>query len=364
LANTFDFTELIAISRFAGERLDLVQAGGGNSSAKLADGRLYVKASGAQLGDVKNAEDFCCLNWTTLLDFVNKADSAKGRALEKQARELVQSASLGGAARPSIETLIHCILGPLTLHTHPIVVNALACRKDWKTALGALFAQALFVEYKTPGVALAMALRDAVQESRWHLGEPALAFLQNHGLIVAGGSATEVIALTNHVEMTIARHLSLDLSRYKLTNLASQLVRAATGQDCLAYYSEDAVLQAALRECAAIFEAPPTTPDQAVYCGPAILHLDLDEPEAAKNAVQSYLTRYQMLPRVLLAENNRQVHILLIGQSIRKCRELEDVLKSQVQILKCGEYSSLEYMPQEEIDYLTDWDAEKYRQSL
>ena len=44
--------ELKAISKYAGMREDLVQAGGGNTSVKISDERMYIKASGCQLADV------------------------------------------------------------------------------------------------------------------------------------------------------------------------------------------------------------------------------------------------------------------------------------------------------------------------
>ena len=44
--------EFERMSKYAGMREDLVQAGGGNSAYKIEPGRMAVKASGYQLADV------------------------------------------------------------------------------------------------------------------------------------------------------------------------------------------------------------------------------------------------------------------------------------------------------------------------
>ena len=41
-----EIQNFINISKYAGERFDLIQAGGGNSSVKLDNGQMLIKASG------------------------------------------------------------------------------------------------------------------------------------------------------------------------------------------------------------------------------------------------------------------------------------------------------------------------------
>lgn len=50
--------------------------------------------------------------------------------------------------------IIDCT-GKYTLHTHPVVVNALTCRKNGVKIIQELFPKALIVPYATPGVDLA-----------------------------------------------------------------------------------------------------------------------------------------------------------------------------------------------------------------
>ena len=48
----------IKISRYAGMRNDLAQAGGGNTSVKLDDKTMLVKSSGIQLAQVSETEGY------------------------------------------------------------------------------------------------------------------------------------------------------------------------------------------------------------------------------------------------------------------------------------------------------------------
>ena len=334
----FDFSDLIALSRFAGERFDLVQAGGGNTSAKLDDGTMFVKASGMTLSEVRSGDDFCCVDWRALLDYLNTIDSsADARTLESEFANRVKSATKSTARRPSIETMLHCILGPMTLHTHPIAVTPIVCRKDWKEKLMRLLPEAILVEYRTPGAPLALALRDAVRKSDWSPGDPACVFLQNHGFIVAASTAQAVMDLTDSVTAKLAGDLNLDIGHYRLTNFVSAAVNKATGLNLSAYRCDDAGVQRTMSS----------------------------NEELITEAARSYFERHGVPPHVvLLKSDDGTKHLFLVAQSIRKCREMEEVLKAHVLLLGAQKGSEVEYLSDSELAFLTNWEAEKYRQNL
>ncbi|MBU6452167.1 MAG: class II aldolase/adducin family protein [Cyanobacteria bacterium REEB67] len=364
-----EFADLIALSRFAGERFDLVQAGGGNSSRRCDDGRLHVKASGMSLAAVASAEDFCTVSWPPLLAFLDQDEAATEGAsdiavLEARANAVVNAAMLSSGRRPSIETLLHCALGNFTLHTHPIAVTAVVCAANWKERLTTLFADAFFVDYKTPGPALALALRRQLRERDWQPGDPACVFLQNHGLIVAADRKKAVIDMTNDVVERIAGSIDLNLGRYRLVNFTSQLINNACGSEWISYLSEDEDLVAAAAGEASALLSAPLTPDQLVYCGPVALVLESIEEAAATEAVTAYFMKFQQPPRVILLKDGSHRHVLLAGQNLHKCRDTEAVLKSVVLMLSRAARSSLQLLSKDEVDFLTNWEAEKYRQRL
>lgn len=358
----FDFTDLIAISRFAGERFDLVQAGGGNTSVKLDNGHLYVKASGMALADVAKKEDFCCIKWQPLLEFLNQCDSnADIFALENSAMRIVKENTLASSARPSIETLMHCALGHFTLHTHPIAVNAITCRVDWKEELADLFKDAFLIDYKTPGAALAVSLQQQLRQRNWQPGNPALVFLQNHGLIVAGNSKNEIMQLTNKVVGQLAQSLPFDLRKYQLVNVVSQLINRVCGTQWIAYLSDDQILNQAVNDNSSFLLAHPATPDQVVYCGPAGLFLTGVKIDADRKAVDNYFHEFKQPPKVVIMENDGSRHIILLGQSLHKCKAAEDVLRSHVLLQQGGQAATMQFLSKSEVNYLTNWEAEKYR---
>ncbi len=360
----YDFTDLVELSRFAGERFDLVQAGGGNTSVKLDDGRLYVKASGMALSDV-GKDDFCCVQWKPLLDFLDNADTSGDPAeLEAKSKSVVKDACEPGPKRPSIETLLHCTLGKLTLHTHPVAVAAAVCRNDWKEQLAKMFSDAFFIEYKTPGPALALALRKQLQARDWQPGIPALIFLQNHGMIAAGSTLSEVMALTNDVVEKVGKTQPTDLSKYKSVNAVSKTVNEVCGTEWLAYLSGDRLLNEAVAKSTEVILARCSTPDQLVYCGPAGLFLKSDDMESAKVSIAEFLKATKHAPKVVVMLLDGQHQIFLLGKSLRKCKEMEDVLKSHVLLHISGDPFTVQYLPQSEVDYLSNWEAEKYRQNL
>ncbi|MFN8554527.1 MAG: class II aldolase/adducin family protein [Candidatus Obscuribacterales bacterium] len=361
---TYDFTELVELSRLAGERFDLVQAGGGNTSVKLDDGRLYVKASGMALSDVSK-DDFCCVQWKPLLQFLDNADGNCNRAeLEAQSKEIVKNACQPGPKRPSIETMLHCTLGRLTLHTHPIAVATAVCRSDWRSDLEKLFPDAFFVDYKTPGPALALALRQQLQQRHWQPGGEALIFLKNHGMIVAGNTLDTVMTLTNDVVERIGQTDPYDLSKYKAVNALSRLVNETCGTEWLAYLSDDQVLNQSIESNTSALLSSCATPDQLVYCGPEGLRLDSEDPVLARTSIKQFLKTKKHAPKVILMPAGGKERIFLLGKSLRKCKEMEDVLKSHVILQTSGNPATMQFLPREEVDYLSNWEAEKYRQNL
>ena len=65
----------VEMSKYAGMREDLVQAGGGNSAVKLEDGKMVIKASGYQLADVTENEGYAIVDPRVIRDsFLNCED--------------------------------------------------------------------------------------------------------------------------------------------------------------------------------------------------------------------------------------------------------------------------------------------------
>lgn len=147
-------SDFVMLSLYAGEREDLVQAGGGNSSVKTPNGEMLIKVSGIQLSEISESYGFVRVNYRLIRDFLSTVNH--GKVVSEQDTVHLMKESVLGEGRPSIETFLHAITERFTLHTHPVVVNALTCRKNGSAVLKELFPRSLIIPYATPGIELAI----------------------------------------------------------------------------------------------------------------------------------------------------------------------------------------------------------------
>jgi rhamnose utilization protein RhaD (predicted bifunctional aldolase and dehydrogenase) len=347
------------ISFFAGNRFDLVQAGGGNTSVKLDDHRMLVKASGINLTQVTQDNGYVAVDYLYIRTFLS-GFSLNG--LDKKQREVVanesmQSSKLSNDGKPSIETFLHAMLSTYTLHTHPVAVNILACQENWKEALGDIWPDAIFVPYQTPGIDLAIAMSDELNAYVMIHGYfPKVVFLQNHGLIISSDNPTEVIKLTDQVSQVIEKHLNLDLQRYRnitpLQNLLSQLNNEATCIIC----SDDSVITSLLIKENKETPIWPFCPDTLIYCGVRPVFLTSIEDQTS---IQDYTDLYKELPKVIVLDQQ----VYFCANSIKKAKEAEELLKFHLLVVSHNP-SCIERLTLDEIAYLSNWEAEKFRQGV
>ena len=214
-----EIKDLVDISKYAGERIDLVQAGGGNSSVKLNNGKMLIKASGYSLSEIEGDYGYSTVLTDQISEIVKNEkiiNEKSKRKRENIASQLVKKATVDIKNRPSIETLLHSFLLKYTLHTHPISVNIVLAKKGWENILTSIFPneELVFVEYQTPGVDLALALKSQLNK---FVKIPSILFLQNHGLIITSDKKNEIEILTEYVLDSVENYLNIDFSKYKLT---------------------------------------------------------------------------------------------------------------------------------------------------
>ncbi len=196
---------LLALSHEIGrEDRGLAILAEGNTSARLSATQFAVKASGARLAGLTEAEVTVCdsVRLLTLLDRKHLPDDQIHQAL-LEARVDPQ------ARKPSIEALFHAWL--LTLegvnfvgHCHPLHVNQILCSPRARDfAEHRMFPDeivfcgpaSVYVPYADPGLPLARQIRERTKDFlREHGQVPRLILLQNHGVIAPGASPEAVLA--------------------------------------------------------------------------------------------------------------------------------------------------------------------------
>lgn len=355
-----DLKGFIKISKFAGERFDLIQAGGGNTSVKIDDSIMLVKASGYALSDVEETIGYAKVNHAILKEFVqNRHLSAHDPELsgEDKFSEVLVRATFGNGVRPSIETLMHSLMGKFVLHAHPLAVNIVVCRKNWREDLQTLFPQSLLVEYHTPGVNLAITLKDTIANASIDPElEPLVVFLQNHGIIVSAPTYEQVIDLIESILDRIEQHLDVDYSRYRSVTKISSLANNVCHSRQIAYLSEDLALIQAFENHADYFMAKPFFPDMVVYNGvPTLVMNSLDD----ERAVDKYFREHNAAPKIVLCDGR----VYFLASTVRKAQALESIVKFQVLTIDKHK-GETNYLSEGETNYLAHWEAEKFRSAL
>jgi rhamnose utilization protein RhaD (predicted bifunctional aldolase and dehydrogenase) len=205
-------SNLITISHAVGERPELIQGGGGNTSVKSPDGTMFIKASGTPLKGM--TEDL-------------------GYAVVKQATGQLLGPT--PEARPSMELPMHLHLPTVVIHTHAVYANVFNCMANGNEQLAQLFFKEhpLFIPYHTPGDILAAAIDTALRDyNKNHHTAPKIIFLQNHGLITCADDVDTALQLTLYVSTTLQQHLQQHVTNFKLFSVPDFFETPAPSQ-CL-----------------------------------------------------------------------------------------------------------------------------------
>jgi rhamnose utilization protein RhaD (predicted bifunctional aldolase and dehydrogenase) len=198
--------DLLRLTRTLGQPpANLVVVGEGNTSARVDGQTFWIKASGHGMHDIAEA-GFVQVAFEGVLDLLES--DLSGSALQ----EAMLAARVDqNAPRPSVEVTFHASLlhgceVNFIGHTHPLTVNGILCStRAEQFARNRLFPdeavlcgpESVFVPYVDPGLPLARAIRDEVRKYMDAYGEaPKVILLQNHGLIVLGNTAQEVLNVT------------------------------------------------------------------------------------------------------------------------------------------------------------------------
>jgi rhamnose utilization protein RhaD (predicted bifunctional aldolase and dehydrogenase) len=353
-----EIIELIEISKYAGERLDLVQAGGGNSSVKLDNGQMLIKASGFALSELTVKTGYSVVITNKVAEIIKNNEiitATSKRKREELTSKLIRKSTIDTNNRPSIETLLHSVLLKYTLHTHPIALNIILSQKNWKDILNAIFKDDQFalIGYHTPGIDLAIELNKEINRDKTI---PKILFLQNHGLIVTSDKIEEIEYLTEYVLNLVETYLNIDFSKFKLTTQITNLLKRVENSNNISYLSNDIFLNDLMKSNKKLFFEKPFCPDSFVFCGICALEINdfLD-----LSLINFYQEKYLSLPKIIIYNNN----IFIISESVKKAKEIEDVLKFHLMILSYNN-SNINFLSQNELNYLGNWEAEKFRQKL
>jgi hypothetical protein len=212
--------QLIALSQIAAHRPDWVQGPGGNTSVKLPDGTMLVKASGCLLKEINIDSGWAQVRIETILDALHSeaVQPADAAAMQQVSNVILQSAVQVAqpGLRPSMETAFHCLYQPFVLHTHNMYANVLLCSSGFELLEQCFsgeenYTVSLLKDYYTPGAELSWWLWECY---RFDAAMPQVTFLPNHGLIIAAASVKAVQEIHDDVQFKLLRYLRINEKEY------------------------------------------------------------------------------------------------------------------------------------------------------
>lgn len=337
----------VKMSKYAGMREDLVQAGGGNSACKISEDKMVIKASGFQLADISDDRGYAIVNHNIIQEaFIG--DNNLDNLSEEESKNILEKAFIEGA-RPSIETFLHSISGKYSLHTHPLVVNALTCRSDGTEIIKELFPDALIVPYATPGAALAKAyFKEYKKYEAKYNRKPIHVFLMNHGFLVSADTADEVIELTENAVERIEKFLGVDLNGYhgswKINNLfPNGITWLVKDKDVIEAIDSIGIWNHCF------------CPDCVVFLGKKVYVMD----SFSKDSFDLF-TRDNGYPTLVYYKSNMYIH----AENVQKALEIQSVLSFSAQVMMINKNEKCNMLSEEEKNFLLNWDAEKYRKNI
>jgi len=328
-----------------------VKGGGGNTSVKN-DTTLWVKPSGTTLGGLTE-ETFVQMNRAKINELYEVKTPVKAAAREELVKNMMADAVENNAGRPSVEAPLHNVFETkFVVHTHPCTVNGLTCSKEGKAACERLFPDALWVEYIDPGYTLCMRVRERIEQYKAEHGqEPALLFLQNHGVFIAANEAGEIRAL-------YARVMNALDAEYKQAGVSQTLEVGTQADDpetearVKALFGDDA----AFVTSGGLFAvAPgPLTPDHLVYAKAFPFDAELTAKAAAV-----YQEKRGYAPKVVLAGSR----VYGIGTS-QSNADLALELAQDGALVMClvTAFGGARYMTPAHREFIENWEVESYRQ--
>jgi rhamnose utilization protein RhaD (predicted bifunctional aldolase and dehydrogenase)/NAD(P)-dependent dehydrogenase (short-subunit alcohol dehydrogenase family) len=380
-----EIQQLIEISQFYGRDSRFVIAGGGNTSYKNAE-KIWVKASGSSLATITE-EGFAVLDRAKLNLMSDKVYSANAAEREEQVKNDLADATITKGKRPSVETSMHNVIDfAFVVHMHPTLVNGLMCANNAQADLQKLFgAKALYIEYTDPGYVLFKKVEDAIKAFRAEDGaEPAVIWLQNHGIFVAANSIEEVKVLYTKILDTLESALPVSegaTSSRTPTIFGEERATCSCTEQILPgirmMLSTEGLKTLKVRKNALVKHfydteetqakiAKPFTPDAIVYCKSNYIFLNDEEPEAvlaeAAKQIPAFTAKFGYQPKVILIKG---IGLVAVGDNAAQCDVILDVFEDAMKIAFYAEsFGGPHPMTQAQIDFIDNWEVENYRRSV
>ena len=374
-----EIKDLIEVSRYYGQKKEYVIAGGGNTSYKN-DEKLWIKASGVNLGDI-DENGFCVLDRQKLNEIPLQKFSADPVKREEEVKNALLNSRIepGSGLRPSVETSLHNLFSyKFVVHTHPTLVNGLMCSNQAEEKTTEIFGdEALFVPYSDPGFVLFKNIAEQIAAYNKKFNrDPQMVFIQNHGVFVAASTTDEIRKLYSDIETKIKAafdsfpEFEEKETSGKLTEVVPA-IRMLLSDEKLkvakAFNSSVITKFVASKEAFKNGIARPFNPDQMVYCLSEYLFIENSASaeeiiEETRTKITEFKSRRGVVPKVIFIQNEGAV---VAEDSAVSAGFLKDMVNDFCRISTLSEnFGGPHPLTAEQAAFIESWEVENYRKKV
>lgn len=342
-------TKLVCISQAVGNPVEYTQGGGGNTSVKLNDELMAVKASGYKLKQISPCDGYVVVNYKRIKEYYEKVDLSLDRDYEKESGEFVKNNIVNmdvdgrKTLRPSVEAGFHSIMKKFVIHTHPAYANILCCCENGRELTEKIFRDkeysAAWIPYINPGFCLTLKINDAIKISERETGRfPEVIFMENHGLVTTSDDYVRCVELHKEVNDTIKKYLGITEAypAIELFTVDDNTIISKTE------YLNNCFKDSGITE--RYFDETVLYPDQFVYLNGNI----------AVNSISKKLNI------------NTNTGEIIYKTGFSEAQTMEETLLAYMYVVNGVKRSglTLKTMSDKEIDFIRNWESEAYRKSL
>lgn len=336
--------KLEKISVVTGNRTEYVQGGGGNTSYKLDDRHMAVKASGFRLNQVTEKDGYVVLKYKDVVDYFDRVDLSSGIDYEKDSIEKIKALIVRTDGmkelRPSVEAGFHSLLKKAVIHTHSVYANIILCTENSLETISNIFKNSginiLWVPYINPGFMLTLGiLRELEKNKKSEKPFPDAIFMENHGLIVNSDEADKCLELHEKVNELIRLYFGIK-EQYPELRLEQSVNGFISKTEYINEYMDKLKDKS---ECLSRI----LYPDQLVYLNTSAVY----------NREEGKL--------VINTEGNRTYKC-----SENEAKSMEETMLAYAYVVTNIEKIGLKLktMNEKETDFILNWESERYRKSL
>jgi len=238
---------------------------------------------------------------------------------------------------------MHSILKKYTIHLHPIQINRVLISENSREIIEKCYPSGLVIDYFTPGIKVC-------NEINKYYDNHEIIFLLNHGIIITSDDIECIYTLLEDVLIKFENYQNIKFDKYKFTNRISNIINTTLDLSNVTYLCEDKIINDYFQNKKELFKMKISFPDALIYCGVKILF--------NINDLNEYIKSFNDCPKIII--DNDLIYIN--SHNLQKCKEIEDVFKSNIMILDTD--FNKKFLSFEEICFLNNWDSEKYRKNL